>query len=621
MEGASRFSRLPFDPGLAGLWLLFFVPPVALLPGIADSFRLPKLVTSETLALLACALLLSRRALARRDAPLRPLAWLRSPALRATLPLVAVALVGLAVSAHDVFVRRTLPSFLAGVVFLWCVAACTTSRERWRLLRAWTIPAVLLALLGLLQALDVWEPLGLLGGVSERMAVTSLAGGAFDLAAYLLLPALLAQERALRTSGRRRLAWGVAGAILAACLLATQTVAVLAAFLAGVTVFWWMVLPRRRALQAVAAIVVLAIAALALVGPLRSRVAKKVEQLADGEINAVLTGRLDGWHAALWMAGEEPWTGVGLGAYRAEFGKARIELQDQGATFFGGHRQPYFVNAHSDPLEALAEWGIPGLLAVLWGAAIVFRRAVAPGGVFPGDRAPEGRASLLPAFVAAMTVVTLTNFPFRLALLAYPWLVVLAEIFAPAEGEEKTMEEEAALGGPALPARPVGLVVALLLLAATIFVFDRGRDRVGAERLVRMAESVVIQGSQAGGLPPRALSGTLDLLRRARALDPAQVSVPVTRGGIYLLAGRWGAAERSYHRALELEYRPEIWANLARVHLGAGDRDAALAAGRRAVRLNPRVAKDLPALPELRELARQVRRGHALEPTSSGSGS
>ncbi len=61
-------------------------------------------------------------------------------------------------------------------------------------------PAALLALLGILQFHDLIHPFGFESQSTERLQLTSLAGGAFDLSGYLLLPALFALRELYRAA-------------------------------------------------------------------------------------------------------------------------------------------------------------------------------------------------------------------------------------------------------------------------------------------------------------------------------------------------------------------------------------------------------------------------------------
>jgi predicted Zn-dependent protease len=143
--------------------------------------------------------------------------------------------------------------------------------------------------------------------------------------------------------------------------------------------------------------------------------------------------------------------------------------------------------------------------------------------------------------------------------------------------------------------------LAITALVAASLLFGAGKDRVGAQRLVQTAESVALESERRGSMPPRALELGLDLLRRAEMLDPAEVSVEITRGGLFMVGGRSQAAERAYRRALEMENRAEVWINLARMRLAGGDREGALEAARNAHRLDTRVARKLPEFPELED--------------------
>jgi O-antigen ligase len=479
------------------LWLLVLVPPLYISPTAKDPFRLPKLMLAEWLAIAALASLAwgLRRLEVVRWGDL----W-RQPAIRAVLPLLAVATAGLAATRHPLHVREALADLWIGAACLvgWSVAL-TEDRLR-RLLGGLLWPGVALAAIAILQ-FHGWQPLAV-GGVraGSRYALTSTAGNPGDLAAFLVLPCLVAQwrlaggGRTVRATGRRsagdaaaerssggqrpaagRRAWLVAALLACAYAMAlTQTVAALAALVLGSLIFWGAVLGafaagRRRAFAAAAFAVLLLLAAgvVAALPPLRARVVEKVFQAKRGDWNSVLTGRLDGWRAAAWMLGQHPWAGVGQGAYRAEFVPAKLALLDRGAVFLSGQQQN-FANAHDEPLEVAADCGWPGLLALAWAVGIVAagvrdrwrltaeRQEV---GEEPDARrlpAAEAAARRLPAAeeleaagwraadagrafavagLAALGVLCLVDFPFRVALVAFPALLFLSWVLRPAAAE------------------------------------------------------------------------------------------------------------------------------------------------------------------------------------------
>jgi len=234
---------------------------------------------------------------------------------------------------------------------------------------------------------------------------------------------------------------------LVVCLYAvavTQTLSAILALVLGAVVFWFRLIPTRRFVAATTVTAFVGgLLALAL-PPLRERLLSKAHFLAQGKIDEVLTGRLDGWKAAGWMLGQEPLSGVGLGAYRAEFATAKLALVAKGVDFFRGQHQVMFINAHNEYLEVAAELGWPGLLALAWALWVLWRalrrrEARAAGGEgTPATFKERGDGALAWAGAGALAVAALAQFPFRLALVAFPALVFLAWVFASGASEENS---------------------------------------------------------------------------------------------------------------------------------------------------------------------------------------
>src|SRR6185503_15311419 len=204
-------------------------------------------------------------------------------------------------------------------------SAALSSERLARLLRGLLWPAFLLALIGIGQFHGVWQPLRLAHlEEGSRLAITSLAGNPGDLAAFLVLPCLLAQDLLRRRAGAGWLSPGGLGAALALAvavyaLLLTQTLAAVAALLAGSLLLWGARMPRRRLALLLAGGAVAAALLAAGVAPLRERLVFKWQEMARGNWNSVFSGRFDGWRAAVWMLERHPLAGVGHGAYQAEF--------------------------------------------------------------------------------------------------------------------------------------------------------------------------------------------------------------------------------------------------------------------------------------------------------------
>lgn len=414
------------------VWAVMLVTPFLVMAG-KESFRLPKLMVAEWLGL-ASVLCLAWN-LRRSDAGPQDVrrVW-RLPAVRALLPVLVVATVGIWTTAHPLQVRDALFDLWIGAICLigWSVGLARGRQER--LLRGLLWPAALLALIGILQFHRVWQPLALVGTPWDpRLGITSLAGNPGDFSACLVLPFLIGlwSLPALRP-GPGRWMTGLAMALCLYALVLSQTLASLAAVSIGTVVLLWLrrrQVPRRVALAGLAGGAVLAAVLVLAVAPLRERVAGKLRGLAAGDLNEVLTGRLDGWRAALWMMERHPVTGVGHGAYLPEFAPAKLALLDRGVEFLPGQTTPMFSNAHNEFLEAGAEWGIPGLLALAWALWVAFQAA---------RQAPERDRSLVWAGLAALAVLSLAYFPFRVAILAFPALLFLAWVLRPEPDSEET---------------------------------------------------------------------------------------------------------------------------------------------------------------------------------------
>jgi O-antigen ligase len=425
--------------GLLVVWLTMLVPPFLLDLRAKESFRLPKLMASEWLALASLLLLAGQM---RKVGEVRLADLWRRPAVRALLPLLLVATLGLLTTAHPLHVREGLIDLWIGAAALvgWSLALPEPRQEE--LLRGLLWPAAGLALFGILQFHGLFQPLDLVGvGYDKRLAVTSTAGNPGDLGAYLVLPCLIAQwilarGRSVGSSAEssRRARWGAVLFLIIGlyALALTQTLAALAALVVGSLFLWAGVLPGRRVAMVLGGGVALALVLVLAVAPLRMRVTAKASQALQGDWNSVLTGRLDGWRAAVWMLREHPWAGVGHGAFRPEFVPAKLALLDRGVQFYAEQMQPVFANAHNEYLEAGADLGIPGLLALGWGLWVL---VAAVRGRCRGSKRGSQHA-LAAAGVAALAVLALAAFPFRIALVGYPALLFLAWVLRPRADEE-----------------------------------------------------------------------------------------------------------------------------------------------------------------------------------------
>ncbi len=405
---------------LWSLWLLLLAVPFILDSAQKDAFRLPKALLGETLALLSLFFL----AFAWKG----PEEWrrlARAPFVLAFGPFVVLATLLSFASPHVEHVHRGLAGLWIGALAIWGWSVGFSRRELGGALRFYLVPASILAAVAILQFHGIYQPYAFVGiAESSRFAIGSLAGNVGDLAAALVLPAILAQAELAR--GKRVALAAVALALCLYGLIVTQTFSAIAGVAVGTIVFWGFQISRRRAAIAVAAVAGALVLVLALVGPFRERSLVKIAEVARGDWNSVLTGRLDGWRAAAWMVGEHPLTGVGVGAYRTEFVPAKTALLRDGVVFFVDQLNVVFANAHNELLEVAAETGWPGLAAFVFGLGMLVRRLL--------RRSAESSTSALAwAGSAAIGVLSLANFPFRIAVALWPICLFVAWILSAEE--------------------------------------------------------------------------------------------------------------------------------------------------------------------------------------------
>jgi tetratricopeptide (TPR) repeat protein len=136
-------------------------------------------------------------------------------------------------------------------------------------------------------------------------------------------------------------------------------------------------------------------------------------------------------------------------------------------------------------------------------------------------------------------------------------------------------------------------VATALVLAALFAQTSRGRALVGANQRLRAVEVTSLAAARQGERAEPLLLANLSVLREAERMDPADVALRVARGSVYFLLGRMEQAVASYEDAQRLEPRPEIYFNIGRAKLALGDRGAADTAFARAIRIDPRLAKEL----------------------------
>lgn len=143
------------------------------------------------------------------------------------------------------------------------------------------------------------------------------------------------------------------------------------------------------------------------------------------------------------------------------------------------------------------------------------------------------------------------------------------------------------------------LIVLPIALALTALTFRQATRRWQSSQIANQVFNSSMSAAS-GRLPRSALIRNLEMLGRAEALDPSNVTLPMMRGSQHLLLRDAQAALRAYEQALALEPRSELYLNIGRAHRLAGDDDAAAAAFGKAVQLDRRLRRDLRSFFERR---------------------
>lgn len=378
--------------------------------GGLDSFRLPKELFFEASAILAAGalaiqFLFEGAALRRR---LKAVRW-------------EMLLVGCAVLWTAVATALSTNRVISAESLLWVASAATLfvatviAAQTWKVETATSIvllPALLNAVTAVLQRLDIWSPVrGLDQSLSLRYRTTAFIGNADDLGAYLVPPLLMALALGSVTRGRPRVAWFSTAVIVGAGILASGSFGAIISVIAGAAAMVVLAGGKQKLRMAVLGLVV-ALAAFAIVKPLRDRLISTLFAIRHADYMTVTSNRVPAFMSAWTMFRSRPLIGLGPGTfhwwympYKMELNRKYPELTDAARENFG--------EAHNDHLEVLAVAGLPGYVIFISGMARLGRLSLR--GKTTGRLATDvARVCALPLSLAVF-ILALTQFPLELA--------------------------------------------------------------------------------------------------------------------------------------------------------------------------------------------------------------
>lgn len=342
---------------------------------------------------------------------------------RAAFFLAAAALAGAVVSALSSPRRAMSLDAARGIAILALLLPLGASRVLARrgslLLAVFLTLAALDAAVSILQGRGIWRPFAL-DAASSRENTGAFVGNVGYLATALAIGAVAAIWVAIRTPSRPlRFASFAAALLFLADLVINQNLTSLLALAAGCAALFW-AWRGRRAILPVAAVAAAVALALLAYKPARVRAGEAAAALRAGDLDRLLTYRLGPWSAALEMARERPVVGYGPGTFAAEFVSHRLKAEMRARRrLVNPLATSSYGEAHSEPLQALAEGGAAGLAAVAAAACLL-------GALWRAARSGDRRsaeAALLLAILSAGAVASLTWFPLQRPVSSIPLLL------------------------------------------------------------------------------------------------------------------------------------------------------------------------------------------------------
>ncbi|MGH9366449.1 MAG: O-antigen ligase family protein [Thermoanaerobaculia bacterium] len=389
-------------------------------PAAEAAFEAPKRLAALCLIALATA---GAFLMAPRGGSLEGL-WRRAGRLpRAALVLFAVALAGVLAAAFFSPRRSASLDALRPLLLFALLVPLGASRALARHGRA--LLALFLGLAAVNAALSTLQWRGLLRPFALEVTGLRDATGAFVgnvgyLALALALAVVAALAVALETRNATvRVVCAAAILLYLADLVVNQNLTSLTALAFGgaalaATRF------GGRAVLPIAAIVAAVLLGIWAFRPARARASEAIAAARAGDWDRLFTYRMGPWSAAIEMARERPLTGFGPGTFAAEFVPHRLKAElSARRRFVNPLVTSSYGEAHSEPLQAVAEGGLAGLAAVAAFAALLpaLWRVARAGG------AASAEAALLLAVLVAGAVASLTWFPLQRPVSSIPLLL------------------------------------------------------------------------------------------------------------------------------------------------------------------------------------------------------
>lgn len=418
---AGRLTRIASQAVRLVILFLVAATPLVVDPRGRDLFRVPKLAFFQTGMLVAGAI--AGVAALLSDAFAESLARNRRMVMLACAAVVWVAIASLASTLPPVSYSAPFSAFCSALLFVLAMAVLRTENEL-TALGVLMLPAIVNSVILMLQATDLWEPLGISVEGADRYGNIGLIGNPNTAGTYLIVPTLAALA-ATMTLRRYRLLFGAVSAVLLAGLFLTQTITVMFGF--GVALVAFAVTGSKRIRLLAVAVVALGIIGVLAYPPTRERLLSLKDPLLEGDLRTVTSNRVPAAVATLDMFLDRPFLGLGPGVFPARYMAYRMAVDEHHPEWVELTHES-FGEAHNDHAQVLAETGLPGyvllLLMLVSVAMLTLRRPPES-----DDRARFVAAFALPA-AAGFAALALGQFPVSLTAASTTCLYAAALCFA-----------------------------------------------------------------------------------------------------------------------------------------------------------------------------------------------
>ena len=421
----------------------------------------------------------------------------------------------------------------------------------------------------LAQSRGVFQPFEL-----SAVGVRDVTGGYAGNVGYLAIAIAVAAVAALAIAlFARTLTAQIGGAVLlalfAAGLAANRNLTSLTAAGAGFAILLLARFGRRAWIPMAVALLLLASTA-ALYFPLRERARSVIAFARAGQWDRLVTYRGGPWAAALEMVRERPLTGFGPGMFGAEFVPHRLAAEIRyRRRFVNPLVTSSYGEAHCEYLEALADAGLPGALAVFLAAALlargVVRRALAE------PRADRAEAIVILALLASGATSALTWFPLQRPITAVPLLLVVGRAWKLSRSGfgDQSLESNPPRPNSKLETRnsKLRLTAGLALVAVLAAALWPELPRYAAERRLRATQEalrfVLMRTSEVTD-PPAALAHIADVAFDTSGALPGDPRPFILAGAARRAAGQGDRALELFRSGLATGERAEIDLNIGR---------------------------------------------------------